>query len=242
MKKYFLFYLIINGFVFFLSCQKDDPLTYPSLNSNRVLVKEIIYLDDKSVPYDTMKYSYTSNNLISEIANCRSGSNFTVTFDYENSILTYNPYNEILTENFKLNKNGTLAKYNLFENSFELKYDSKGYLKSANGYDRETSPREFSYEYKNGNLVKITDQLSGESNTFIEYSTISNKSNFTSIEENQLLRGQYFLGMTGVINKNLAKRVIYENHDTLNYDYEMNADSLVTKVLINGLVSSILKY
>jgi hypothetical protein len=242
MKIYFLFFNILTGLLLFSSCKKDAPLTYPSLNSNRLPVKEIIFCDDQSVPYDTMKYSYTSNNLISEISNCRADSRFTVTFDYENSILTYNPYNEILTETFNLNKNGTLAKYNLFENSFELKYDNKGYLISAKGHDRETSPREFSYEYEKGNLVKITDLLNSESYTLIEYSDIQSKSNFTSIEEDQLLRGQYFLGMTGVLNKNLVKKVIYENNDTLNYKYELNADSLVTKVIINGTTSIIIKY
>lgn len=241
MKRSLLF-LMVTGLLLISSCKNDDPLSYTSLNNSRVPIKEIISCDDQSVPYDTMKYSYTSNNLISEIKNCRSGSSFTVTFDYENSTIAYNPYSENLTETFKLNKNGTLAKYNLFENSFELKYDNKGYLISAKGYDRESSSREFRYEYENGNLVKITGHLMSDYVTCIEYSTIPNKSNFSAIEEDQLLRGEYFLGMTGIVNKNLVKRVIYENHDTLNYAYELNADSLVTKVIINGIVSIIINY
>jgi hypothetical protein len=240
-KKGFKFSFIIAGILFFSSCKKDDTIP-SSLNRSRVTVKEVIYFDDLSVAFDTMKYSYTSTNLISEISNCRLNSSFTVSFDYENSTITYNPYNETQTETFRLNKNGTLAQYTLFENSFELEYDEEGFLIGAKGHDRETSPREFNYEYENENLVKITGHLGSAYYTFIEYSTIPNKSNFTNIEQDELLSGSYFIGMTGRLNKNLIKRVIHENFDTLNYEYEFNADSLVTKVIINGMASCIIKY
>jgi hypothetical protein len=224
----------------FLSCDKED--INPKFNINCAKVKEIIYFDELSIPYDTLKFSYTSDYLISEISNCRENSRFTVSYNYENSTIAYNPYDELLTETFKMNKNGTIAEYNLFENSFKLAYDNEGYLVSAKGHDRETSPREYSFEYENGNLVKINTQLFDEYYIVIEYSDLPNKSNFTNIEEDVLLRGRYFLGMTGVINRNLIKRVIYNNHDTLNYEYELNADSLVAKTIINGKTSNVIKY
>jgi len=222
------------------SCGKDD--INPKFNFDREKVKEVIYFDERSVPYDTLKYSYTSDYLISEISNCRENSRFTVSYNFENSTITYNPYDELLTETFKMNKNGTITEYNLFENSFELTYNNEGYLVSAKGHDRETSPREFNYEYENGNLVKIVDHLISIYYTSIEYLDTPNKSNYTDIEDCALLRGQYLLGMTGVINKNLIKRVIYNNRDTLNYEYVLNADSMVTKTIINGMTSNIIKY
>jgi hypothetical protein len=231
--------IIIFSFIL-LSCGKDD--TNPKFNIDRAKIKEVIYFDELSIPYDTLKYSYTSDYLISEISNCCENSRFTVSYNYENSTIIYNPYGELLTETFEMNKNGTIAEYNLFENSFELTYDKEGYLVSVKGRDRETSPQEYSFEYENGNLVKINTQLIDKYYIVIEYSNSQNKSNFTNIEEDALLRGQYFLGMTGVINKNLIKRVIYNNRDTLNYEYELNADSLVAKTIINGKISNVVKY
>jgi hypothetical protein len=236
------FSMLIFGLLFFSSCKKDDNNKSILMNGNLNLVKEIIYLDKQQIPYDTLKYLYNSNNQISEISNQHLNDFYTIKFDYEKSIITSNPFNSITTDTFKFNQDGTIAKYSLFENSFELEYNNEGYLISAKGHDRETSPREYYYEYENGNMVKIIGYLGGAYYTFIEYSNIPNKTNLTNIENDVLLSGSYFIGMIGKINKNLIKRVIHENFDTLNYEYILNADTLATKIIVNGITSSIINY
>ena len=75
----------------------------------------------------------------------------------------------------------------------------------------------------------------------IEYSDIPNKTNYTLLEQMQLLVGPYFLGLTGKINQNLISRVIFER-DTLNYDYVLNKDTLPVKILADGVTTSLIYY
>lgn len=224
------------------SCNKEEE-SISTVNRDRIRVKEIIRTDGAEVPYDTIQYVYNSDYRPSEICIRRMNNpNYlSIKFDYAQSTITSSFSGENYTDDLKMNSNGTLSHFSLFENSFDLKYNQDGQLIESNGHDRETSPRKFEFSYENGNLVKIFDDLGGGYYTKIEYSDIPNKTNYTLLEQNQLLVGPYFLGLTGEINENLIKRTIF-GLDTLNYDYILNKDSLPVKILVNGVTTSLINY
>ena len=222
------------------SCNKEEePIS--NINRDRARVKEIIRTDEAEVPYDTIQYVYNSDYRPSEIFIRRMNNpNYSsIKFDYAQSTITSSFSGENYTDDLKMNSNGTLSHFSLFENSFELTYNQDGQLIESNGHDRETSPRKFEFSYENGNMVRIFDDWGW--NILIEYSDIPNKTNYTLLEQNQLLVGPYFLGLMGNINKNLVKRIIFSS-DTLKYDYVLNKDSLPVKIMINGVPSSLINY
>ena len=222
------------------SCNKEEePIS--TVNRDRARVKEIIRTDEAEVPYDTIQYVYNSDYQPSQIFIRRMNNPdyLSIQFDYTLSTITSNFYGENRTDGMKINSDGMLVQFSLFENSFELKYNQDGQLIESNGHDRETSPRKFEFSYENGNMVKIYDDWGYTIR--IEYSDIPNKTNYTLLEQYQLLVGPYFLGLMGNINKNLVKRIIFSS-DTLKYDYVLNKDSLPVKIMINGVPSSLINY
>ncbi len=222
------------------SCNKEEE-SISTVNRDRARVKEIIRTDEAEVPYDTIQYVYNSDYQPSEIFIRRMNNPdyLSIQFDYIHSTITSNFYGENRTDGMKINSDGMLVQFSLFENSFELKYNQDGQLIESNGHDRETSPRRFEFSYENGNMVRIFDDWGW--NIRIEYSDIPNKTNYTLLEQTQLLVGPYFLGLMGKINKNLVKRMIFSS-DTLNYDYVLNKDSLPVKILVNGVPTSRINY
>jgi len=232
-----LLFVLIMGLTVLLSCNKEDNQL---VNKDPVLVKKIINLDWIIYNQDSIEYTYNDKNQIIETNFFNSGNNSKLLFDYSNDVITSSNYPGDYS--FKLNNDDYLSEFSLYENSFKLTYNKDGYLNNAKGHDRETSEREYTYEYKNGNLIKVVFDYSGTTiNTFLDYTNITNLNNLNYIED-EMFVAPYFVGLIGNLNKNLVKRVIHENRDTLNYSYEFNADSLVTKLIINGKICSLIKY
>ena len=151
-------------------------------------------------------------------------------YNYDSSIIISEFYGQSTKDTFNLNKDRTIANFSLFSNTFYLTYDNDTYLIKVKGTDREGSPREFNFKYKNGNL--------DDSN--IEYSNIPNKTNLNfPLELVSFPSSSYFPGLLGKVCKNLAKRI-----DGTIFEYELNNDSLVTKIIRidNDTIVSIVKY
>ncbi|HNW52023.1 MAG TPA: DUF4595 domain-containing protein [Prolixibacteraceae bacterium] len=233
-------FMLMVGLIAILSCNKEED-SISTINRDRVRVKEIIRTDEAEVPYDTIQYFYNSDYQPSQIVVHRMNNSdyLSIQFDYTHSTITSNFSGENRTDDLKMNSDGMLTQFLLFENSFELKYNQDGQLIEVNGHDRETSPRKFEFSYEKGNMVKIFDDWGYTIR--IEYSDIPNKTNYTLLEQMQLLVGPYFLGLTGKINQNLISRVIFER-DTLNYDYVLNKDTLPVKILADGVTTSLIYY
>ena len=246
MKKLFLIVAAIFVAVSFSACSDDDDNGHAS--DKPVLVKQYIVTEVGEYT-ETYNIEYDSQNRISRLYTKRSSSEKEYSFSYEGNMLTetdtetdydYNdngdPYIYTTITKCELNKDGYIEKAidTYYDNGDYTLFSYKdGYLQSIQS--KNSSPK-CVYNWNNGNLASYEN---GAEVTTITYSQVVATPTNLDLNFVDEYYGSYnFWGFLGKKSKNLPEKLVIKSKEsantlTITYQYELNSNKTISKVLVS---------
>ena len=241
MKKLFLIVAAMFAAVSFSACSDDDDNGHVS--DKPVLVKQCIITEEYGET-DIVYFEYDSQNRISHISSAeRTDGKEEFLFSYNENKMTitykqtdYTEPDRSYTEIYicEQNTDGYIEKETDPNNDYTTYSYKNGYLQNQ---QPSYSNQQYTYNWNNGNLVSYS--AVGEWTTTITYSqSTATPINLDLNFVNEYRWSYHFWGLLGKKSKNLPQKSVLKHKDsantlTITYQYELNSNKTISKVLVS---------